>query len=309
MRRGAIAAVSLLLTTQAPVWPSRELRDGHIGQVEGVAFSPDGRWLASADNSGSVIVRSLPGFDVVATLRGANFTEIAWTDDGATLVAGGFDSLTYVWQSPFTQPARTLRYPGPVEAVAITPGGVLLAAGGGERSIRRWRLVSGEALPPLRGHTDDIYAVRVHPNGRLIASGGRDRTIRIWDPSTRRPRRILRGHGDSVYDLAFSSDGALLVSGCRDGTVGVWSTRTWTLQRLLRGPSNSVHGVALSPNGRWLAGADFDNQVWIWRLADTVSAQTLMGHRRKVSGVAFSPDGHWLASAASDTTVRIWTVP
>ena len=181
-RRFLLAAILARTTpTQDSQWASRELRDGHKSQVEGVAFSGDGRWLASADNSGTLVIRSIPTLDVAATLQGQNFTEVAWSPDGSSLIAGGFDSLVYIWHKPFMLPARTLRYPGQVEAIAITSDGVVLAAGGGDRIIRRWALASGQELNALRGHTDDIYAVRVSPNGHLIASAGRDRTIRVWN--------------------------------------------------------------------------------------------------------------------------------
>lgn len=292
---------------QGSRWSTRELRDGHVGPVEGVAFSPDGLRLASADNSGTIIVRSIPDFDIVAMLHGRNFTEVAWSADGTTLVAGGFDSLLYIWRKPFTQPPDTLRYPGQVEAVALRDE-VVIGAGGGDHSIRRWNLVFGTELLPFRGHSDDIYAVRVSPDGKIVVSGGRDRTIRVWNATTGHLMRILRDH-DSVYDLTFSPDGVRLVSACRDGTIRIWNTHTWKAERLLRGPENSVHGVAVSPNGQWLAGAGFDNRVWVWSLPGAASPLTLAGHRRKVSGVAFSPDGRWLASAASDTSVRLWSVP
>jgi len=312
MTAGAAWVLALSVATgfaQDAPWPARELRDGHMGQVEGVSFSSDGSLLASADNSGIVVVRSVPTMTIVARLRGKNFSEVAWSADATTLVTGGFDSLVYVWRWPVDQPPRTFRYPGPVETVALAPDGVLFAAGGGDRAIRRWRLSTGQELPPLQGHTDDVYAVRVSPKGRWVVSGGRDRTIRIWDAHSGRLVRVLHGHDDSVYDLAFSRDGALLVSGCRDGTIGVWNTQGWRLQRLLHGPENSVHAVAMSPDSHWLAAASFDNRVWIWPLTMSGEPLPLAGHRRKVSGVAFSPDGHLLASVASDTTIRLWRVP
>jgi WD40 repeat protein len=294
---------------EGAAWRARELRDGHAGQVEGVAFSPDGLWLASADNSGVVIVRRVDGTGVPRRLIGRNFTEVAWSADGRTVVAGGFDSLVYVWRWQDTTRARTLPYRGQVEAVAVSPSGVILAAGGGERTIRRWVLGSGAELPPLRGHADDVHTVKASADGRRIASGGRDRTIRIWEAATGRLVRVLRNHRDSVYDLVFGPSGSWIVSGCRDGTVGVWDVKSGTITRLLRGPMNSIHGVAVSPNGSVIAGAGFENNVWLWPHPSGPRLPTLAGHRRKVSGVAFHPGGGWLASAASDTTIRLWEVP
>jgi WD40 repeat protein len=302
----SLIAFLFLRTGQSPVVATKELSGGNFGQVEGVAFSHNGKWLASADNSGVIVVRLMDDYSLKATLHGQNFSEVAWTPDDRSLVAGGFDSLVYIWQWQSAAPAKILRYSGQVEAVAISNSGMVLAAGGGDRTIRRWMLPSLQELSALSGHTDDVYAVRVSPDGKFIVSAGRDRAIRVWDSSTGTCLEILHGHEDSVYDLAFTKEGTSLISGCRDGTVGVWNADTWKLERLLKGPENSIHGVAVSSDGRWIAGAGFDRNVWLWLLDGSIEGKALSGHRRKVSCVAFSPDGQWLASAASDTTVRLW---
>lgn len=131
-------------------------------------------------------------------LGGQNFTEVVWAADGSALVAGGFDSLVYVWRWPRPGAPQLRRYPGQVEAVTVTPDGVILAGGGGDHAIRRWTLSGLTELPPLHGHADDVYAVKVSPDGRLLASGGRDRTIRLWDATTGRALQVLRGHEDSI---------------------------------------------------------------------------------------------------------------
>ena len=285
---------------------SPKVLNGNVGQVEGVSFSHNGKWIASCDNSGGVAVHSMKDFSLSALLRARNFSEVTWTHDDRMLVAGGFDSLVYLWKWQTDNVADTLHYPGQVEAIAVSSSGIVLAAGGGDRTIWRWMLPSKKELFPLAGHTDDIYTVKLSPDGKLVVSAGRDRTIRVWDSSTGSSLRVLTGHEDSVYDLTFSQDGKFLISGCRDGTVGVWSTLSWKMEQLLRGPDNSIHGVAVSPKGSWIAGAGFDRNVWLWLLDSSNKGRPLSGHRRKVSGVAFSPDGQWLASAASDTTVLLW---
>jgi WD40 repeat protein len=308
LRPASIVLIALVVpAAAAPPWPSLELLDRQAGGVEGVAFTPDGQFLASADNSGTVIVRMFPGPRPYSVLRGAGFTDVAWAADGRTLVAGGLDHLVYVWRQPFMDAPRTLPFSGPVEAVAVSPDGVILAAGRGERTIRRWRIPVMKELDPFRGHTDDIYAVRVSPDGQFVVSGGKDRNLRVWEASGRQSI-ALHGYDDSVVDLSFSPDGALLAAAYGDGTLGLWNPRTWRLERLLHGPPTSIRRVAVSRGG-WLAGAGADRAVWIWAPGDTVPSFSLPGHRGRVNAVAFSPSGHWLASAASDTTVRLWTVP
>lgn len=308
LRPASILLVAVALpAAAAPPWPSLELRDRQAGGVEGVAFTFDGRFLASVDNSGTVIVRRFPGPRVFSTLQGASFSDVVWAADGQSLVAGGRDRLVYVWKRPFMDPPRMLPFPGPVEAVGVSPDGVILAAGGGERTIRRWRMPVMQELDPFRGHTDDIYAVRASPDGRVVVSGGKDRTLRVWEASGRQSV-ALHGYDNSVNDLAFSPDGALLAAAYGDGTLGLWNARTWRLERLLHGPPTSIRRVAVTGGG-WVAGAGADHAVWIWAPGDSVPTFALPGHRGKVNAVAFSPNGHWLASAGSDTTVRLWTLP
>jgi WD40 repeat protein len=311
MIRSVLASLllaTLALPAAAQEWQSAELRDRQAGPAEGVAFTRDGKFLASSDSSGTVMVRMFPGAKVYATLRGVSFSKVAWSYDGRTLVAGGLDNLVYVFSQPFMDAPRTLPYPGDVLAVAVTPDGVILAAGRGDHLVRRWRMPVMAELPPFVGPTDDVYALRVSPDGGMIVAGGKDRLIRIWDAAGYQ-RRTIRGRDDSVYDLAFSPDGTELASAYEDGTIGLWNTQTWRLDRLLPGPSRPIQGLAMSADGRWLAGAGRDRHVWIWALGDTAASRPWSGHRRKVNAVAFSPSGYWLASAASDTTVRLWKVP
>ncbi|HEX8245670.1 MAG TPA: nuclear transport factor 2 family protein, partial [Longimicrobium sp.] len=194
------------------------LRGGHAAQVEGVAFSPDGRWLASADNGGRVVLWSTNGWRQAAVLRGRNFTEVAFTHDSRRLAAAGFDSLVRVWSVPTGRLLHSLPYPGRAEALAVSPDGRwLAAAGGGERSVRVWEMASGREIRVLRGHTDDVYTLRYSPDGRVLASAGRDRTVRLWDAVSGAPLRTIGGSGDSVYGLAWSVDGAWLAGAGRDG--------------------------------------------------------------------------------------------
>src|SRR5207249_4798076 len=155
-----LLAVLALPAAAVTPWPSRELRDRQAGWVQGLAFTPDGQFLASADASGTVIVRMFPGPKVYATLNGSHFSKVAWSVDGRTLVGAGLDNLVYVWRQPFMDDPRTLPYDGPVNAVSVSPDGVILAAGGGDHAIRRWRMPTMEELAPLKGHSDDVFTVR-----------------------------------------------------------------------------------------------------------------------------------------------------
>src|SRR5262245_45578400 len=114
---------------------------------------------------------------------------------------------------------RTLQgHTGEVHALAIAPGGKVLASGSPDHNIKLWDIATGKELRTLQGHTDEVYTVVFAPDGTLLVSGGLDRTVRIWDLATGKERAVLKGHTGGVSAVALTADGKLLVSGSSDKT-------------------------------------------------------------------------------------------
>jgi WD40 repeat protein/serine/threonine protein kinase len=223
---------------------------------------------------------------------------------------------------------------GHVESVAFAPGGGVLASGGADGTIRRWRLAAEAAgldatIPlgdPLRGHEGRVLAVAYAPDGTALATAGGDHTVRVWrlpaaeatGPGAGLPA-IGLGHTDQVTAVAFSPLGRFLATGSLDGTARLWAldpaaSGQGVLRQLgqpLGGHQGKVLAVAFSPDGGLLATAGTDHTALLWDLTATVPRPVgppLAGHRWHVQSLAFTPDGRVLVAGAGFGAVHLWDV-
>jgi WD40 repeat protein len=304
---------------------------GHTESVTFLAFSPDGKTLASASHDKTIKLWDVPGGQEKATLGGhtAWVECVVFSPDGKTLASAGFDKTVKLWDVETAKEKSTLQaHPREVTAVAFSPDGKTLASccqgadepkGPVPGQVKLWEVATGQERGSMSGHPFDVWDVAFSPDGKTLASaGGKSEEkigkmksqgeIILWDVPPGKARATLKGHAKPVTAIAFTADGKTLVSASEDNTAKVWDVQAGKEKQTLRGHQGVVVAVAVSSDGKLVATGSRDKTVRLWDAATGKELAVLTGHSDQVRAVALTRDGKTLASGGDDKSIRLWDV-
>jgi tricorn protease-like protein len=278
-------------------------RFAHSSIVLSVAFSPDGKTIATGSFDNTVKLWNLEGKEL-QTFKGHSNSvlSVAFSPDGKTIASGSKDNTVKLWNLEGKELQTFKGHSNSVWSVAFSPDGKTIASGSKDNTVKLWNL-EGKELQTFKGHSSSVLRVAFSPDGKTIVTGSDDNTIKLWNLEGKE-LQTFKG-SSSVWSVAFSPDGKTIVTGSFDNTVKLWNLEGKELQTF-KGHSNSVLSVAFSPDGKTIASGSFDNTVKLWNL-EGKELQTFKGSS-SVWSVAFSPDGKTIASGSSDNTFKLWNL-
>ncbi|MDF3055271.1 MAG: WD-repeat protein [Gammaproteobacteria bacterium] len=291
---------------------AERFQNSYSGSIRSVAFSPDGKILASGGDDGILRLWNVEHGICERILEAHNdrVVCVAFSTDAKYIAMGSTDKTVHLWHVKSDVFKQVFEgHTKQVNSIAFSLDNKYLVSGSRDRTVRLWNIKSGTCERVLQGHTNEVASVACSPNGRYLVSGSWDKTRRLWDIRTGQCLCISEGHTGWRNSLVFNHDGTRLASGSWDKTLRLWNVQMGTCERVLAGHAPYVTSVAFSSDGTYLVSSGKDKTLRCWDVASGVELVciTLNSVANHCSWHA-RPNGSYLATAHENGSICCWDV-
>lgn len=270
--------------------------------TEFASLGTDGKIRIYDINSGTVL-HVLSGYKQVR--------EVAYSSDGRFLASSSSDNRIIIWDVKLETALRIfMGHTAQVASVIFAPNGKYVISASDDYTVKRWNIdSSGDNGKVLLTHSDMVYSVCFSPDGAMLASGGEDEIVRFSSPESGQEignRLLSEG---TIWNLSFSVDGKLFAASTSRGLFQVWNVATGEeLTRCINAHSGVCCSVDFSQDGKHLLSTGSDGYIRIWGLETWDELRKLSGHRYSVTRAQYTNDGKRIISGSLDGTCRIWSL-
>ncbi|MFA6372783.1 MAG: TIR domain-containing protein [Methanothrix sp.] len=282
----------------------RTLR-GHMGWIGRIAWSPDGRMLASPSADGTILLWNVETGERMHTLvKRQHAMSVAFDPTSGIMAGAGSSKTVKLWEPASGKLLRTLKgHQSGLMSVAFDPTSGIMASASFDKTVKLWEPTSGKLLRTLEGHQNSVSSVAFDPTSGIMASASFDKTVKLWEPTSGKLLRTLEGHQDSVSSVAFDPTSGIMASASFDKTVKLWEPTSGKLLRTLE-VHTYIRAVCFSNGGQILYSSGSDS-IRLWRIDTGACVAIIPMHASDYwpPGLAFHPSLPILATVGSDNNV------
>jgi WD40 repeat protein len=300
-----------ILRTGLDLLPERAASLSHDQEVIDVAFSPNGKYLATASADNTARLWEAPGGDPASPpmKHEGSVYNLAFSRDGKYLATASEDGTARLWKVPSGDPASPpLEHEDVVYSLGFSPNGKYLATASDDKTVRLWTVPNGQKIASPIEHDGALKDVAFSPNGKYLATASAKGAARLWQVPSGREAAPPMKHGNIVYSVTFSPNGQYLASASANGTARLWEVPSGEEAAPPMDHGDIVWDVTFSPGNRYLATASANGAARLWEIPSGREVEPTMEHDDAVRSLTFSADGNYLATASDDSTARLWEV-
>ncbi|MCG9127489.1 WD40 repeat domain-containing protein [Candidatus Poribacteria bacterium] len=304
-----ISFITFIIPLTLEAHPLDLVFSGHTQAIHSVAYSPDGKILATYSDDTTIRLwnpNSGQLFRVIDTFHGAG---LDFSPDGSILASGGGNEKGInLWNPETGELLRVLNGNHTfIGNIAFSPIGDIFASGSRDGQIDIWNPKTGKLIRSWKA--GNIDGLSYSADGSLLASGEyKDNSVNVWNVNTGALIHNFNGSGHGIFDIAFSSEDFTLAA-VGWGAIDIWDANTGINKRSIKKDSGRIlFCVDISQDGRILATGKDDGKISLWDMNTGSLIQNLKVDNIEIYDIVISPDGNTLTSVGNDDLIRHWNI-